>query len=61
MEDTLGLQLPSSWCMNHLEKSYVLWDKNIFCQCISMRSLRTEANHKGFTKPSSSLLSWCNI
>jgi len=26
-----------------------------------MRSLSTEANHLGFTKPSSYLLLWCNI
>jgi len=25
-----------------------------------MRSLSTEANHLGFTKPSSCLLLWCN-
>jgi len=39
------------------------WDKNIFCQCgllYPMRSLSTEANHLGFTNPSSCLLLWCN-
>jgi len=62
MDKTLGLRLPD--VTEPPGKSYGSWVKNIFCQCSlwnPMRSLSTEANHLGFTKPSSCLLLWCNI
>jgi len=54
--------LPYTTELNHLE-NHTVWDKNIFFQCnlsYPIHSESTEANHLGFTKPSSCLLLWCN-
>jgi len=62
MNQTLGLRLHD--VTEPPGKIKCVMVKNMFCQCSLLnptRSLSTEANHLGFTKPSSCLLLFCNI